>query len=300
VPPTNTPTTSTATPVLATDAGTGTTVQDASVRVLGEPWEDEGVSLVLNRLAVNAASDSAHAAARTWFRLFNKTGQRLLVEIDWNNIHLEDSLGNRYVDWKGGGTTSVWVESGRSYDFNREYAQQPNEFGRVPTDVASVQVVVDEFSRIKNARWQMDLNPTLVPLAAPDPETVKGISEDWEQDGLALELDRVDVRAESDSAHAAVRVWFTLTNHTDKRRLAEVDLSYIYVMDSLGRRFVDWDGGGLITKWLDPGKSLDFNREYSEMSNQRSRVTQGAEFVLVRVEQLGPIENVQWQFDIVR
>jgi hypothetical protein len=34
VPPTNTPTTSTATPVLATDAGTGTTVQDASVRVL--------------------------------------------------------------------------------------------------------------------------------------------------------------------------------------------------------------------------------------------------------------------------
>jgi serine/threonine protein kinase len=294
IPPTEgpAPTTEAPGPVTASPAGT--------VYMLGQPWEVEGVSLVATAMAIRSESDYDAAAAQVWFRFFNKMGERLLVEIDWGQIHLEDSLGNRYVDWEGGGTTSAWVEPGRSLDFDRYYTRQPKERSRVPGDAAFVQVVVDQFSRVSGARWQVDINPALAPMAAPDPATVKGVSETWEQDGLALTLKRIEVRAESDYDAAAAQVWFALTNHTNERLLVEIDFNHIYLLDSFGRRFGDWEGGGLWTQWLEPGKSLEFNRYYSEMAKSHSRVTRGAQFVLVKVEKLGRIEGVQWQFDIVR
>jgi hypothetical protein len=80
----------------------------------------------------------------------------------------------------------------------------------------------------------------------------------------------------------------------------EIDSGYIYLVDSFGRRFSDSDGGGLTTQWLDPGESWEFDRYYSEMAGERSRITRGAEFVLVKIDKIGPIEGVQWQVDIVR
>jgi len=271
-----------------------------TVLTLGEPWENEGVSLVVTNMAIRAESDWEDAAVQVWFRLFNKTGQKLLVEIDWSRIHLEDNLGNRYVDWEGGGTTSIWVEPGKSLDFDRYYTRQPKEHSRVPSNAAFVQVVVDRFSRISAARWQVDINPPLSPMVAPVPGTVKGVSEAWEQGGLALALKKIEVRAESDGEDAAAHAWFALTNRTSERLLVEIDLAHIYLLDSFGRRFNDWEGGGLMTQWLDPGQSWEFDRYYSEMAGQRSRITRGAQFVLVKVEKLGLLEDVQWQFDIVR
>jgi len=251
-------------------------------------------------MAIRVESDWGDAAVQVWFRLFNKTGQRLLVEIDWSHIHLEDSLGNRYVDWEGGGTTSVWVEPGRSLDFGRYYTRQPGKRSRVPSNAAFVQVVVDQFSRISAARWQVDINPSLSPMAVPARGTVKGVGEAWEQGGLALTLKEIEVLAESDRGDAAARAWFALTNRTSERLLVEIDLAHIYLLDSFGRRFNDWDGGGLMTRWLDSGQSWEFDRYYSEMAGQRSRITRGAQFVLVKVEKLGLLEGVQWQFDIMR
>lgn len=267
---------------------------------LGQPWEQEGVSLILTGLDIRAESDSGDAAARGAFRLFNKVGQRLLVEIDWNNIHLEDGLGNIYVDAKGGGTTSVWVEAGDSFKFERHYARQPGERSRVPSEAGAVLVVVDKFSRIRGARWQVDINPELLPIGVPSAETVKGLGEAWEQGGMALILQNIIVRAQSDSGDAAVKASYSLVNNTGERRMVEIDFSHLYVVDSFGQRFSDWDGGGLVSRWLEPGQSLDFERAYSRASGQRSRITRGAEFVLVRAERIGYLESAQWQFDILR
>ena len=213
---------------------------------------------------------------------------------------MEDDLGNLYVDWAGAETTSLWVDSGESYDFNRYYARRPGERSRVQSGAANVQIVVDEFSRLKDARWQFDINPVLAPIATPAPGTVKGVGEPWEHGGLALTLENIEIRAESDYGDAAARAWFVLSNHGDERKLVEIDFGYFHVLDSFGRRFSDWEGGGEAAHWVDPGDSLEFNRYYTEMAGQRSRISRGAEFVLVVVEKLGSIQFVQWQFDIVR
>jgi hypothetical protein len=282
-------------PVAAQAPASGESVHD-----LGRPWEAEGVSLVVTAVQIRAEGDGGDAPLRTWFRFFNKTGQKLLVEIDWSQIRLEDSLGNRYVDWEGGGTTSLWVEPGRSLDFDRYHTRQPKQRSRVPGDAQFVQVVVDQFSRIRGARWQTDINPTLVAMPAPEPQMVKGVTETWEQEGLALTLKQIEVRAESDGGDGAARVWFSLTNRGDERRLVELDYAHIYMVDSFGRRFSDWEGGGLWTGWVEPGKTVDFDRYYSAMAGQWSRITRNSQFVLVMVEKLGFLEGVQWQFDIVR
>lgn len=122
----------------------------------------------------------------------------------------------------------------------------------------------------------------------------------WEQDGVSLVVTRMDVRAESDRQDAAAQVWFALTNHGSERVLVEIDLGHIHLVDSFGQRFSDWEGGGFGAQWLDPGKTWKFNRYYSEMAGQESRVTRSAEFVLVKVDKLGPIESARWQFDIIR
>jgi murein DD-endopeptidase MepM/ murein hydrolase activator NlpD len=277
-----------------------TTPIGESVHVLGEPWEQAKVSLNVIKIEIRSGSDSSNAAARVWFRFFNKTGQKLLAEIDWNDIHLLDNQGNRYVDWEGSESTSDWVESGESLDFDRYYTRRPGERSRVPSNANFVRVVVNRFSRISDARWQYDINPFLVPIAAPSPGTMKEVGETWEQGGLALTLKNIEIRAESDSSNAAARVWFTLVNRTNERLLVEIDSGYIYLVDSFGRRFSDSDGGGLTTQWLDPGESWEFDRYYSEMAGERSRITRGAEFVLVKIDKIGPIEGVQWQVDIVR
>jgi hypothetical protein len=233
-----------------------------------------------------------------WFRLFNKTGQRLLMDVDWRTIHLEDSLGGRYVDWRGPDTTSLWVEPGSGFDFDRYYSIDAGKRGRIPHGAGPVRVVVDQFSRISGARWQVAINPTLTPIAAP--AEAKAVGDPWEQDGLSLTLTKLEVRAEGDSDDAAAHAWFRLTNHTNQRLLLELDLGHLYLQDSFGRRFNDWQGGGVLNLWLDAGQQWDFDRYYSEMAGTRSRITHGAAFMLVQVEKLGLLHGVQWRLDIVR
>jgi len=129
---------------------------------------------------------------------------------------------------------------------------------------------------------------------------VRGVGETWEQDGLALTLKEIQVRAEGDWQDAAAQAWFVLTNRGSERLLAEVDFGHIYLLDGFGRRFSDWEGGGTWVGWLEPGESREFDRSYSEMAGWKSRVTRGSEFVLLQVDRLGPIERAQWRFDIIR
>lgn len=211
-PPTSTPVSQTATPqpltvtslpATATPAPpTATPTQPTTIRTsitselkLGEPWEQEGVQLNLVKVDIRAGGGGESAAVHAWFRFFNKTGQKLLVEMDWNDIYLEDSLGNRYVDWDGGGTNAVWVEAGRSLNFDRYYTTKPGERSRVPSGAEFVTVIAERFSRVRDARWRVDINPPLSPIPAPEPGTVKRLGESWKQAGLELKLKDIDIRA---------------------------------------------------------------------------------------------------------
>ena len=272
-----------------------------AVHVLGEPWEQEGVQLNLVAIHIFAGSGGYYdAAIYASFMFLNKTGQKLLVEIDWNDFHVEDSFGTRYVDWYGGGTDARWVEAGQIFSFDRRYSTEPDEPSRVPSEAEFVTVVAKRFSRIRDARWKVDINPPLSPIPAPEPGTVKGLSESWEQGGLELKLKDISIEAGEGGRSSAVQAGFGLVNRSSQRILVEIDFASIYVVDSFGRRFIDWAGGGLTTMWLDSGQEFDFSRGYARSAGEGSRITRGAEFVLVTVEKLGYIENARWQIDIVR
>ncbi|WP_374689724.1 serine/threonine protein kinase [Promineifilum sp.] len=293
--PTPPPATATAT---ATQVAISEPATTADWKHINQPWEQDGVSLTARTLEIRPENDSQNPAARVWFRLVNKTGQRLLVEINWANIFLEDSFGTRYVDFEGGETTSVWVETGANYDFDRQYTVTPGQRSRVPGDAAFVQVTVTEFSRVKDARWQYPINAALQPVVGPAEGEAKTVGEAWEQEGLALRLADIRVLAESDSGDAAARVWFELTNTTNQEWLAEIDFGHIYLTDSFGRHFGDWDGGGIFARSIRPGDTLRFDRYYSEMSGRRSRISRGTGNVVVTVESLGRLTNALWNVPV--
>ena len=270
----------------------------ATLRI-NQPWEQGGVSLTARTIQVLAESDYGDHAARVWFRLVNKTGRRLLLPIDWNAIYLMDGQGTRYGDWEGG-LTSVWIEAGDVFDFDRYYGVTPENRSRIPSDAASVQVVVDQLSAISAARWQYDINPMLSPVAAPAADTTKAVGETWELNGLSLRLAELEVLAESDYGDHAARARFELTNSTNRTIIAEVDFGHIALFDSFGRRFGDWEGGGLYAVTVEAGETIDFNRYYSEMSGQQSRITRGSEWVVVSLDNVAGIAAGAWRLDIVR
>lgn len=272
-------------------------IQTSDVKVINEPWEQDGVSLTARTIDVRSMADRDDPAARVWFRLVNKTGERILIEIDWNDIHLEDSLGTVYVDYSGGGTTSQWIEPGANYDFDRHYSTAIEQPSRVPSDAAFVQVVVDSFSRVQNARWQLDINPVLKLSAPPAAGVAKAVGEVWEKDGLTLQLTDLQIHADG-GGDAAARAWFVLTNTTNQVMLVDVDFGRIYLRDSFGRRFGDWEGGGVVTHSIDPGRTVEFNRYFSAMSGRFSRITRGAKFVTLVVENTAGQNAAVWIVDI--
>lgn len=289
------PTLSPATPTMEPDPFV--LVGPSSVNVINQPWEQDGISLTARSIDIRSAADRDDAAARVWFRLVNKTGERILIEIDWNSIHLEDSFGTSYVDYYGGGTTSQWIEPGANYDFDRYYTTIIEQASRVPPEAAFVQIVVDSFSRVQNARWQFDINPRLSAIAPPDEGAAKFLGVAWEKDGVTLQLTNLDI-ADDHGGDAAARAWFTLTNSSNQEVLVDIDFGRIYLLDSFGRRFGDWDGGGLSTQTIAPGRSIDFNRYYSEMSGQHSRITRGATFVTLVVDKTAGQDTVLWLVNI--
>lgn len=278
-------------------AGAFTLAGASGVVAINQPWEQDGVTLTARTIDIRSQEDGDAAAARVWFRLINKTGERILIEIDWNNIHLEDSFGTRYVDYSGGGTTSEWIEPGANFDFDRHYTTIVEQPSRVPGNAAFVQVVVDSFSRVQNARWQFDINPALTPISPPPAGESKAVGEVWEKNGLTLQL--ADLRIHDDqNGDAAARAWFALTNATNQEILVDIDFGRIYLLDSFGRRFGDWDGGGLMTQTIGPGQTIEFDRSYSEMSGRFSRITRGATFVTLVVDNTAGQGTALWTFEI--
>lgn len=318
LPPTETPTntpTNTPLPTMTTIPATVTpppaqtrvptptslpsTFDSTSVHPLGVAWENEGVALNLINIDIRAQNAGESAAVHAWYSFFNKTGQRILLDVDYGAFSIEDSAGNRYVDYDGGGTDSLWVEPGSRFDFDRYFSLRPDEHSRVPSSVENVQVLVENFSRLHDLAWQIDINPPLVPVTPPPDGSARRLNELWQQDGIELQVTNIDIRL-GQGQPAAFHVFYKAKNNTSQRLWLDIDFSYFYVTDSFGTRFIDYDGGGIDSFWLDPEQEIEFDRYYSTRAQTQSRITSGSEFVLVHVEQFSRLQNALWQFDIVR
>jgi hypothetical protein len=108
------------------------------------------------------------------------------------------------------------------------------------------------------------------------------------------------VRAGQSGSSAAFYIAYKAVNRTNQRVLMEMDWSDFYVTDSFGVRFNDYEGGGYDTVWVDAGKEHPFERYYSTQANSQSRVSPGAQYVLINVRKFSRLQNAVWQYNIVR
>jgi hypothetical protein len=272
--------------------------QPAGVLVVGQVREQDGISLAVTRIDIITENSGSYAASVN-FRLLNKTGKKLLATLDWDKVHLEDSLGNRYVEWQGQDTESVTLEPQASKSFSKYYSSGQDEGSKIPASAEFVDVVVEELSHVSDARWRFNINAPLVAIPTPEPSSVKAAGESWEEDGLELTVSEIEVTAGNGASFAA-QASFELKNTSNRRRLVEIDTNYIYMLDSFGQRYGNWQGGDIISRWIEPGKSWNFDGYYSLMVGEQSTIPTDADYVLVKVEQLGPLKDKMWRYDIAR
>jgi len=277
-----------------------TALPSSSGKPLGDPWETDGAELNLINLDIRAGSSGSSAAVAATFAFVNKTGQRILIEIDYSKLYVEDSQNARYVDYEGAKTDSIWVDAGKRWDFTRYYSRAPQQMSRVPASTKYVSVVVEKFSRLSNVRWRYEINPVLSPIPSPPASSVKVVGQPWEQNGIQLTVTTVDVRAGQGGSSAAFGIAYKAMNRTNQRVLLEMDWSDLYVTDSFGVRFNDYEGGGYDTVWVDAGKEHQFERYYSTQANSQSRVSPGAQYVLINIRKFSRLQNAVWQYNIVR
>jgi hypothetical protein len=270
--------------------------QPAGGLVVGQVREQGGISLAVTSINISTENSGSFAASVN-FRLLNKTGKRLLATLDWDKVHLEDSLGNRYVQWQGQDSESVTLEPQTSKGFRKYYSSGPDEESKIPASAEFVDVVVEELSHVSDARWRFNINAPLVSMPTPEPASVKAAGESWEEDGLELTVSEIEVTAGNDASYAA-RASFELKNTSNRRRLVEIDTNYIYVLDSFGQRYGNWQGGEIMSQWIEPGNEWKFVGYYSLMVGEQSTIPTDADYVLVKVEQLGTLKDKTWRYDI--
>ena len=302
VPPTATSVPPTATPMPATPTPTlhSLTQYRGNPPVpapLGWAFEQDGVQLNLISAEIRAESADELAAAQLWFALLNKTPQELLVEFDQDRIHIEDLDSVRYVDWGGSGVQSFWLSPGDHTIIDRYYTIVPDKTSRIPASALPVVVYVEQLSRVKNAQWVIGGKPL---LTYSDGDPARSLGSRFDLGGLAVSLKDLGIRTSADGEPAAFHASFSVGNASAQRRLLELDYSYIYIEDSFGTRYIDWEGVGTYSAWLDPGQEYVFDRYYSTEYHAESRIPVGAEYVVAVSEGIGSGQRIQWRVDIVR
>ncbi len=265
---------------------------------IGEAWEQNGVEFNMIWLDVRATDNWEDAAFHVQYVFWNKSGQKILVEWNTRDFSIVDDKGNSYIDWEGEKATSTWVEAGAEYRFDRYYTTIPGERSRVPAGTNTVWVKVAQFSRIQNVIWRYDINPVILPISKPT-DALK-IGEIRGQGNLTLAITDVQISTTDSGGDAAVRVFYGLKNVGSDKIVVDIDFTKFYVLDSYGVRYMDWEGGGLTSRWLNPGDVWQFDRYYTTAYHERSRISPGSEFIVILVNECSTIQNVQWVYDIIR
>jgi len=158
--PTWTPRPTVTTPPSPTPVPTFTPVPDTregSVLEIGQPWSSLGVQLVLTKAEVRSVRDWEDAPIRIWFTFNNLTKNTINLQFSKNDIYIIDDRGERYVEWYGGGVDGANVNAGKSFNFDYYMSPSPRTRYRVPSEVSSFVLHVQNFSRIGHAQWRVNI-----------------------------------------------------------------------------------------------------------------------------------------------
>ncbi len=264
---------------------------------LGWAYEQDGVQLSLIEAEIRTNTDIASAAARLLFAILNKSSQRLLVEFDQSQVYITDSAGARYVDYEGPGIQSFWLESGESNIIERYYSAAPQHDSRISPSAMPVTVHIDKLSKVNGAQWIIGGSPI---YTYSDGEAAGSLGNPLGIDDFEVILTDLEVRTTEDVASAAFRALFSVRNKSSQRKLLELDYAYIYIEDNFGTRYVDYDGVGLFSTWIDPGQEFEFERFYSTQYQTPSRIPIGTSYAIVICEGISNGARAVWRVDIAR
>jgi hypothetical protein len=258
---------------------------------IGETWEHDGLSLNLVAVEVRTGDEGGDAAVRCWFRMLNMTSARKRITYNFSAIRLYDGIGNEYIDRSDSNQGSLWLDHLKQWNFDREYSFRAKEQNRVP-DAQYIDIRVESFAHIDKAYWRYDLNP---PGHAIDLGTsgAKTLGEYFEHDGLEITAGRIDERNQEDK-NEAFSVAYSVLNRSVQRQQLALNTEHLYALDDRGNRYSDWDGG-FIVQGIDPGKSFEFTRTYSQMAGLHSRIPILAKYLLVQLDCLQGSGCPNWQ-----
>ncbi|MCC7354590.1 MAG: hypothetical protein IT330_12655 [Anaerolineae bacterium] len=148
----------------------------------------------------------------------------------------------------------------------------------IPSPAAPATKPADEGARFSR------LNP---PVPAP-------LGWPHEKDGLQLSLVQASIYTDADSSSSAARLSFVVLNKSSQRVIVQFDRSQVYLTDSAGTRYNDWEGTGAESFSLEPGGSRSLNRYYSTTVRKQSRIPLSALPVTVHVAALSQVTGAQW------
>lgn len=262
---------------------------------IGWPIEQASIQLNVVRADIRTSADSEPSAIHMWMTLLNKSPERILVEMDHNKIHLQDAAGTRYVDWDGPGTESFYLDSNQLRIIDRYYTIQPGERSRVPSSAIPVTITVDQLATIQDAHWVVGGPPVRTYIEG---SAVGEVGSTQPLADFQITLEKFDVRTSADSEPAAFHAWFIVRNSGSQRKVLEIDRANIFIEDSNGRRYIDYDGGGFNAIWLDPGQEYRFDRFYTTTYGERSRIPDNVSYIVVISEGIGGGGRIQWRAGI--
>jgi len=283
-------------------AATGESV-DTPERAIGSlpppgwPMEDDSVQLNLLGAEIRTDDDYERAAARLWFVVLNKAPREQLIEIDHGDIYILDIAGTKYVDWEGSGDQSFSLNPGQFKIIDREYSVAPDQRSRISPSLLPLTIVVEEVSTLRDAKWQVGGLP--VPTYREgDPVGASGDAMPIGQ--LELTLTSLDIRTSSSYEPAAFRAFFKVENLSSEERLLEIDHAHLFIEDSYGNRYFDWEGAGISSVLLGPREDFTFDRYFTSNYDERTRLPSGASYVVVICGCVPDAPVAQWRVDIAR
>lgn len=135
----------------------------------------------------------------------------------------------------------------------------------------------------------------LQPVTAPERPNPAPVGWPLQQEGLELNVVRVDIRDEANYEAAAVLLWFTLTNTSAHELMVDYDTSTVILTDAVGNQYIDWEGKETFNYRLASKQHLTLWRSYTIKPRERSRVPNNGLPLTIAFTNLGPIRDAQWQ-----
>jgi hypothetical protein len=282
-------------PELSPQIPTATLRSQISAPPLGWPIEHEGIQINIVNSEIRTESEYESAALFVRYSVLNKSPQKLLIEFNADNTFAQDTQKVKYVDWESDKPLSFWLEAGQLKLVERHYSKVPKEKSRIHASALPVTVHIENLNGVFSGAWTLG-GPAVGTYS--EGESSCSFNESCPSGSFDFVLSQVEIRSISEYDSAAFLIVFNIKNTSTERKLLEFDYANIFVEDNFGNRYIDWEGAGLSSKWLEPDKDYKFERYYSSQRNTRSRIPADTQFVVVISEGMGNEERLTWKIPI--